>query len=72
MNAMTANEVHMCVDLYHQGWGVINISRQMDVPEKTIEAVLLGKRHAKITGGRIMLGKRPKEQLAIYKIAVNS
>lgn len=64
---MTIDEVKQVVRLYNEGWGVINIARRLDANEKTVESILLGKRHASVTGGRIMHGKRPKEQLAIYR-----
>lgn len=61
------HEVLEIVALYRRGWGVINISGELEISEKTVERVLLGQRYAKITGGRIMQGKRPAAKLAIYR-----
>lgn len=67
MSCLDRHDVLEIVSLYRQGWGVINIAGQLGFDEYLVERVLTGQTYTKITGGRIMNGKRPTKELAIYQ-----
>ena len=65
---LTADQVRSVIRLFNQGWGERNIARIIGSTETIVRNILRGKSYRHITGGvRRMNGKRPKEQLEIYK-----
>jgi len=67
MSHLSREEVLEVVALYHEGWGVRNIARKLELLERRVEKILNGTSYTQHTGGRIMKGNRPTSELAIYR-----
>ena len=57
---LSDSEVREVVSLYNSGLGCRNISKITSVSECVCRAILRGRNYRKITGGRLMNGKRKK------------
>ena len=68
MKQFTESELNQIADLYREGWGTIEISRRLGRSEYSIRDVLRGDtKKARRLFGRLMNGKRPGNQLAVYR-----
>lgn len=55
---LTNSQVREIVQLYHSGMGCTNIAKRLDLSADVCRAVLRGRNYRKVTGGRVMHGKR--------------
>ena len=65
---LTDDEVIQIGELYRSGYGTTSISKQINRPYDTVRNVLRGRcrKYRRLLGGRLMTGKRPAQELAIY------
>ncbi len=56
--SLTKSQVIEIVQLYYSGMGCTKIAKRLDISVDVCRAVLRGRNYRKLTGGRIMRGKR--------------
>ena len=55
---LTKSQVIEIVQLYHSGMGCTKIAKRLEISFDVCRAVLRGRNYRKLTGGRVMHGKR--------------
>ncbi len=55
---LTNSQVCEIVQLYHSGMGCTKIAKRLEISVDVCRAVLRGRNYRKLTGGRVMNGKR--------------
>ena len=55
---LTKSQVLEIVQLYHSGMGCTKIAKRLNISADVCRAVLRGRNYRKVTGGRVMHGKR--------------
>lgn len=61
---LTESQVMEIVQLFQSGMGCNKIAKRLDISADVCRAVLRGRNYRKLTGGRLMHGKRDLSQFS--------